>query len=409
MTTGRARILFIAEAVTLAHVGRMLSLAHALDSRGYEVLVASDPRYRAAIGDVSVPMCDLRTIPSQQFFEALDAGRPIYSWRDLVRYVDDDRRVIREQRPDVVVGDFRLSLAASARLEKVPYVTLTNAYWSPYAEIDFVVPDIPATRLLGVTMGQRLFDLVRPLAFAHHAAPVNRMLRQFKLPPGPRDLRYAYTDADYTLYSDIREMVPTRPLPGHHRFVGPVQWAPNLPVPTWWTEIPRTKPILYVNFGSSGRGELLSAILGALEALPVTIVAATAGRVGLPRSGRNPFVADYLPGDEAVRLASIVVCNGGSPSCYQALTAGKPVIGLPTNLDQYLNMSLVERVGAGRLIRRSRRLGRDIVAAVTTMLETPSFAAQARVLQDRIERQSPIDSVQEVLEHAVSTPWAGRN
>src|SRR5215471_17001053 len=123
MTARRRTILFVAEAVTLAHVGRLLSLAQSLNRDEYDAIVACDPRYRRATGEPAVRLDSIRTIPSQQFFDALDRGRPIYSWRDLVSYVEDDRRLIQAHRPDVVVGDFRLSLSASARLENVPYVS----------------------------------------------------------------------------------------------------------------------------------------------------------------------------------------------------------------------------------------------------------------------------------------------
>ena len=49
----------------------------------------------------------------------------------LDRYVEEDLRLIDSFRPDVVVGDFRVSLAISARKARIPYVNVTNAYWSP--------------------------------------------------------------------------------------------------------------------------------------------------------------------------------------------------------------------------------------------------------------------------------------
>ena len=50
-------------------------------------------------------------------------------------------------------------------------------------------------------------------------------------------------------------------------------------------------------------------------------------------------VTDYLPGDIVARHSRLVVCNGGSPTSHQALLAGVPVLGIPDNLDQVLNMS----------------------------------------------------------------------
>jgi UDP:flavonoid glycosyltransferase YjiC (YdhE family) len=50
----------------------------------------------------------------------------------------------------------------------------------------------------------------------------------------------------------------------------------------------------------------------------------------------------------------LVICNGGSPTSQQALAAGVPVIGIASNLDQFLNMQAIEAAGAGVLSRADR-------------------------------------------------------
>ena len=107
----RPRILFISEAVTLAHIVRPIALAQDLDPARYEVVLASDPRYRALLGHLAIPLRAIRTIPSECFLEALVRGRPLYDAETLRGYVREDLEVIEETSPDLIVGDFRLSLA----------------------------------------------------------------------------------------------------------------------------------------------------------------------------------------------------------------------------------------------------------------------------------------------------------
>ena len=73
----------------------------------------------------------------------------------LRAYVDDDLALLEAVRPDVVIGDFRLSLSVSARVAGIPYVNVTNAYWSPYARPHFEVPNLALTRLVGLFMVSR--------------------------------------------------------------------------------------------------------------------------------------------------------------------------------------------------------------------------------------------------------------
>src|SRR5699024_2082964 len=269
-------------------------------------------------------------------------------------YVDEDLIVIEIVRPDAVIGDFRLSLAVSGRLTQIPYLSITNAYWSPYAEQYFPVPDVPLTKIVGVKLAQGLFDIIRPLVFTYHTLPLNKVRREYGLPRISLDLRQIYTYADYTLYADIPELVPIFNPPSHHHYIGPILWSPAVSLPNWWNEVPKDRPTLYVNLGSSGQIRLLSTILRALADLPVTIIAATAGRIKLNSIPKNVFIADYLPGREAAARASLVICNGGSLTVYQALAEGKPVIGIASNLDQYLNISMVQNAGAGKLLRSGK-------------------------------------------------------
>jgi UDP:flavonoid glycosyltransferase YjiC (YdhE family) len=197
-------------------------------------------------------------------------------------------------------------------------------------------------------------------------------------------LRRVYTDADYTLYADIPQLVPTYDLPDTHHFVGPTLWSPAGPLPDWWDTLPDDKPIVYVTLGSSGHGRLLPMVLKALANMPLTVIAASAGR-GLPADAPpNAFVADYLPGEEAAKRATLVISNGGSQTSYQALANGKPVIGMPTNLDQYLNMQYIQQAGGGVAIRAGMATPEKISSSVSKILGIPSYTQEAQQLMQSI-------------------------
>ncbi len=161
----RRRILFVAEAVTLAHVVRPFALAQSLDPSRYEVHFACDPRYNQLLGPLPFRHHAIHTIPSERFFGNLTQGR-FYAMRTLRKYVEADLRVLDEIAPDLVVGDLRISLSVSARLAGIPYIAIANAYWSPYAQRRFPLPDVIWTRLFGVRLVKLLYRLERPLLFA---------------------------------------------------------------------------------------------------------------------------------------------------------------------------------------------------------------------------------------------------
>lgn len=383
---GKRRILFIAEAVTLAHVARLLALAKSLDRSRYEICFACDPRYNSLIGKPDFPVLPVKTIPGERFFAALSKGSPIYDTDTLDGYVKEDIQLIKDFNPSLIVGDFRLSLSVSARITAVPYATITNAYWSPYAKIRYPVPEIPLTRAMGAPLAQLLFNFSRPLVFAIHSLPLNRLRRRYGLSNLKFDLRHIYTEADYTLYADLPNLVPTSALPAHHAFIGPILWSPEVTQPSWWNALPENKPIVYLTLGSSGQRRLLPTIFQALSELPVSVIAATASQFAPTEVPANVFVADFLPGSAATARSQLVICNGGSPTCYQALAAGIPVVGIASNLDQYMNMILVQDAGAGTLIRAGQAPAALIRKSVENLLGSVSAKRSAERLKLAIDQ-----------------------
>lgn len=400
----RKKILFVAEAVTLAHVARPLALMRTLDAHRYDVHVACAPGYDVFFRDSNCTRWTIHSIGSAQFLAALAAGKPVYDAATLQRYVQDDLRVLRAVRPDVVIGDFRLSLSVSARLERIPYVALINAYWSPYVRQRYSVPNIPLTRLLPLPLADALFRLIQPLAFAAHAVPLNRVRRQYGLPALHYDLRRIYTDADRTLYPDLPELFPAYELPPSHSYLGPVVWSPPVAIPSWWDRLPQHETVVYVTLGSSGQGRLLAEMLQALAALPLTVLAATAGTIRLATMPANARVEEMLPGDAAARRSRLVICNGGSPTSQQALAAGVPLIGIASNLDQFLNMQGIVAAGAGILLRADRFDAEQLRRAVRSMLEEPGPGMAARRLALLCRQYEPGPALERVLDELLATP-----
>jgi UDP:flavonoid glycosyltransferase YjiC (YdhE family) len=379
----RLRVLFFAEAVTLAHVARPVTLAQALDPQQFDVHLAHHPRYRAQLGELAFTEHAITSISPAQFMQALAAGSPLYDLATLKTYVEEDLQLIADVQPDIVVGDFRLSLAVSTELAAVPYIALSNAYWSPYSKQEYVVPELPLTRMLGPALGQLVFSLGRPVAFALHCLPMHRLRRSYGLPSLGFNLRRVYTHADYTLYADIPELFRLHKLPPQHRFIGPVVWSPSDSRPVWWQDIPQGLPIVYVTLGSSGKASLLPEMIAALGEVNVTALVSTAGAPVPTVAPGNVYLAPYLPGEEAVKLASLVICNGGSPATHQALTHGVPVIGVANNLDQYLNMAAIANAGAGCVLRAGTCDKRALVATINSMLSNSPCHEGAHVLAQR--------------------------
>jgi UDP:flavonoid glycosyltransferase YjiC (YdhE family) len=375
----RQKILFVAEAVTLAHLGRMLFLSGLLRDN-FDVELACSDAYADVSRPPDVRIRPLNSLTPRAFSARLREGRALYTETELDAYIRDDIATIGASRPDVIVGDFRLSLSVSARLAGIPYVNVTNAYWSPYARTRFRMPSLSFARFIPASLGDAVFRMLRPLAFAAHAIPMNRVRRAHGMRPLPRDVRSVYCDGDWTAYADLPQLIPVFGAPPTHRHIGPVPWSPSVALPAWWPEMMAGDAPIYVSLGSSGAAHMLPFVVDALRTLGPPVVLSTAGRAPDLQSRDHVWVTDFLPGDRICAIARAVVCNGGSPTAFQALANGVPVVGIASNLDQFINMDYIERFGAGRLLRADRVQALDVANAARATIENSDLREKARIV-----------------------------
>jgi UDP:flavonoid glycosyltransferase YjiC (YdhE family) len=374
----RKRILFLAEGATMAHFVRPLVLADSLDTSQYEIYFYAPARFFPYLRNKPFLAGELRTMSGEQFLANIGKGAPPFPPGVIRDYVKRDCELIRSIGPDLIIGDMRPSLPISARLEGASCAAIMNAYWSPYAKRRSILPSIPLTRVVPPSLLGPLYRVTEPLAFAIHVGQMNRVRKEFGIPPLPGDLRVMYTEADHVLYPDVPEFVPTSGLPKNHHYVGICQWAPPMPKPDWWKRmVDDPKPKAFIALGSSGAVRALPALLRALSKLSVSVVLATSGR-DIPATATGMYVADLLPLTETATRCKIVVSHGGSTGVYPAIAAGTPVLGIPSNADQQLSAAVLGESGAGLGVRVEEASEKRLLAALERLLSEPEYRLAAK-------------------------------
>lgn len=382
-------ILFVAEAVSLAHVARPSVLAASVAEQGYQLVLASNGQFPVCSADPRWRSHAINSVAPALFLKRLAAGQPVYSESELRDYVREDIRMLEQLKPQAVVGDYRLSLAVAARQVGVPLLAISNAHWSPYAAVQRMqAPDLAVARLLGFPLLDRVFRSVWPWASMHHCRSINRIRADYGMPPYA-SLREYYSDADLTLYADAPELVPTVGAPASQQYMGPVVWSPAMARPTWWDHAQRRgRPLVYITLGSTGSVDLLPAIVEACLAEGLACLVATAGRSDFRSYSPDVFTAPYLPGSDAAELASLVICNGGSATAHQALQKGRPVLGICSNLDQVLTMAALQRAGVG-LFFRAGQFSASRSRLALRQLRSEAFQARAQSMVQVFQDWNP--------------------
>jgi UDP:flavonoid glycosyltransferase YjiC (YdhE family) len=388
------RILFVGEAVSLAHVGRPAALARWTRAAGYDVHFACGSAFASVVRAEGFALHDLQTLDAATFYSRLNAGKFFYTADELESCVSSELELIEELQPDLIVGDFRLTLSISAKLAGVPLVSLNNAHWSPAAECRFSPPDMGIYRILPAALRDALFSLVRPIAFRTFARPLNVVRRRFGL-PAPSDFRELYTAGEFCAYMDLPELsdIRARPLPHGHFFLGPVAWEPSLAHQPDLGSLGTQRPLAYVTLGSSGDARVLPDVLRALLAADCDIAMSgvSADRshglhAMLPRLNGRCLNAPLLNPHEVLKRAAVTVCHGGSGTVYQSLAAGVPLLCLPGNPDQGLVSATVAAKNAGIVVEPRHATSANLKAALGALLNVAAHTFSAKYLSECIAK-----------------------
>jgi UDP:flavonoid glycosyltransferase YjiC (YdhE family) len=394
----KLKLLFISECVTLAHIARPFALASSLDLSRYDITLAWNRTYPSLFPSLPFKERIIKSMNSSEFTKKLKQGSILYDSKTLENYIQEDELLLNEVKPDLVIGDFRLSLAISARAAKIPWANLANAYWSSGAKPKFIVPDLSLVNFFGEKVAQKIFSLVQPAAFSIHALPLYRLMKKYGIQPPSLNIADMYIQGDYTLFCDSPFLIPAN-LNANQRFIGPVLWHPPVSKPRWWSEALKQKPLIYVTLGSSGNADFLPSIIHALQDLPVSVLVATANDKPIPNVKDNVYQSSYLPGLEAAAASDLVICNGGSPTTQQALSSGVPVLGIPSNLDQYLNMFFVEKSGVGQYLRAGLLNSTTLKKTVENMLLDQELKNKALKMKELFSRTDATSNFKQFLEN----------
>jgi MGT family glycosyltransferase len=388
--SARKRILMMADANFLAHTSRLLEIGKVLERLGHEVIFAGDGQFMFLPQQEGMKTDWVYTVPGERTLElARQAGFVGYFWwKDTIyRSIRSDIECIERNSPDLVIGDMHWTLCASCAVTKVPYVSITNAHWTNYFAVALRAFDGHfTTRLFGERLAARVVPLLKKYLGAYWSLPYQRFKKENNLSRDYSNL-FSLIEGDITLLADIPEFGPTANLPPTMSYVGPILWQPRLADPEWLDELDPTKPTLYFTMGSSGSPKFFEDAIDTFGHSNYQVIMTTGGLFdGSGRLPKNVFIAKYAPGLRLMEKSDIVINHGGNGTVYQAIAAGAPIIGIPTHLDQDINLQRVEDLGFGIKLRSRQSDARDLVRAVERILSDGSYRQNALKLQASFRR-----------------------
>lgn len=196
-------------------------------------------------------------------------------------------------------------------------------------------------------------------------------------------------------------------LPASIRLIGTAPTpSQGFSAPVWWPEVEAAKrdgrPVIFVTQGTVAR-DLEALVYPALDALAGAdaLVIATAGKRGgsiTASASANTYCVDYLPYEQVLPYADVMVTNGGYGGVQQALRHGVPLVIAGTSEDKAEVAARVAWAGAGINLNTDHPGVAQIVTAVHQVLQTPDFKAAALRLSNQYRALDPALALRQAVE-----------
>jgi UDP:flavonoid glycosyltransferase YjiC (YdhE family) len=391
----------------LSETSRMLAIHEALRALGEPVCIATHggpwesllTRAGVAWTQIGPRMDGARCA---QFIRSLPGIGPpdqsMYSDDEMLAYAQAEAEFMRRRGIRLAVTGFTLTTLLSTRLAAIPLAAShAGSFVPPVFEAGCLpVPSRyphPIFRLLPRRLQQRIFNAGPPRS-AMYCSGFNRAAKKLGVEGVPSFA--ALLLADLTLVTDLPEILGIdqrtlerwQPRPGGAyragtslRYTGPLFAQLDVPIPERVESfVSAGGAFVYVALTSSPAALVRDVVAAVKAAGCRVLVAATVHDLGA-LADNTVMVEPLLPSHRLMPRAALAVVTGGQGSVQTAMASGVPMIGIPLQPEQDLNVHCAERRGMAMRIAPDRARGPAMTQAVRAMLDAPGYRTQAQRLR----------------------------
>jgi MGT family glycosyltransferase len=389
------------------HVHPNMAIARALRERGHEAAFYTGASVRATLeaeGIGCFPFCKLDEARVEATALALDA-LSLQWWRarrgkallrgwlleTIEAQLKDLAAVLPVWMPDAIVCDPAMwgPLLVLQETARIPLAIMSYVGACMLPGPDGPILGLPLPRARGqlARLSRRMLRHLMNLAAADMRRAANRVRAHNGLPCiGTTVTEFAGQMPLYLVPSIPAFDRDRRDLPRSVHYVGPCHWDKpgGQPAAPWLADLKQDCAVVYVTEGTSHSKPplLLRAALEGLSSLPIRVIATTGNRRDPAKLDLDPIppnarVEQWVPHSDLLPHTDVVVTTGGTGTVLGALSAGVPLVVVPTAWDQPENAWRVAEAGAGIRLPPSQCTPERLRAAVHRVLTDQSFRRNA--------------------------------
>jgi MGT family glycosyltransferase len=364
----------------LAHVGRTILVGNALQKQGFRVLFSGQGRYLRLVEKEDFEVISTESVEAKHLLTQARrkmAGVNLFTAEGFDNLVQLGLKQLDKLKPDVVLHDLQPSMAIAAAIAGIPCISIVNAYLTRYS----------LTPLETVIFHPMVRPFLEPIRRRMASKPFRQLSSKYNLPRNAifKDMLGI---ADLVLMPDVPEFVPTKNLPNHYKYCGPLVWEPENGSTAALKDLDHERLTIYFTLGSTGLPEMFYKVINDLRDTEYQVIMTTGSQLNPEEFGALPdnfIVKSFFPGSTVLKYSHAMICHGGNGTIYQALEAGRPIIAIPTHIDQRASAYLMEKQGAGLVIQPDHM--DKLLPALKKLLSTPSYKENAERMKGVLKNQ----------------------
>ena len=416
----------------VGHLYPQISVARALRDRGHEVAFYTHESVRPALEGEGFTLFPFIHVDERRYerIHALEAEVPatqpqyrtlsvaMKAYRDMLsdsipEQVEDLKFILRDWHPDVLITDPALwgPILVVWELMRVPVALLTQMIGSmiPGPDAPPWGPGLPPPRTFLTRALSHVAQFAVDMVAHGMRGHVNEIRAGYGLGPMHRSVNAHTGRLPLYLIPSVPELdYDRRDQPPNVHYVGPCVWTKpaGAAPPDWLKELPADRPWVHATEGTAQYQEpfLLRAAARGLAGLPMEVILTTGQnrdptQLGLESLPTNVHVARWLNHQEFLPRCAALITTGGAATVLASLQAGVPLLVAPTFWDKSDNAQRVVEAGAGLRLAPRRCTPERVRAAVTRLIEEPSFRRNARRIADKFAEALGPPRAAALLEH----------
>jgi UDP:flavonoid glycosyltransferase YjiC (YdhE family) len=272
-----------------------------------------------------------------------------FSWlnfKDIQRVFLSQVEVIKELKPDLVIGDTSPTLKMAAEFTGVPYVALMNGYMSKhYKNVRALSKTHPGNvhlSKLPPKVSKQIIKFAEAISFRIVHKPFKKVRRMYEL---KRVSNYINEmEGDENMICDHEYLFPQNNLPSHYKIIGPLMYKTFREESELLSQIDPNKKTICVCMGSSGNWEKLS-FLSSNKYSEYNII--TAGDLQKKISGDHVINKDFIALESVLPHCALLICHGGNGTIYHGIENKIPTLCLTNHFEQEWNVQQLEALKLG--------------------------------------------------------------